>query len=326
MNRAAIIGLVGLAAVGAYVWQSRRPGEADAPRTFQGYVEGYFVYVAAEDSGRIDSLAVEAGDQVSDGAQVFSLESSVQIAQRNEADARLKQAEAQLQNLKEAGQRPEQIAVLQAQEAQARAQLALSKGEFERQQTLFQKGVTPKATFDQAQAAFDRDTAALAVAQRQIEAGQLAGRTADISAAEAAIRAAQATLRQNETRLAKRRVFASTAGRVQDVFFRPGEVINPGQPVISLLPPGNLRLRFYVPEPELSRFRIGQVVSISCDRCPPGQQATVSFISKDAEYTPPIIFSQQERAKLVFRLEARPLNGLDLPIGLPINVAPAGGT
>ena len=325
MNRFVAGALVAAIAGGGWVWRSRQPAPVAEQRTFQGYVEGNFVYLAAEDSGRIETLSVEAGDQVAQGADIFTLESSVQTAQRNEAEARLRQAEAQLENLKEAGQRPEQSAVLRAQEEQARAQLKLSRGEFERQQTLFQKGVSTKAAFDQAQAAFDRDTAAVNVAQRQIDAAKLSGRTADIAAAEAAIRAAQATLRQTETRLAKRKVSASVAARVQDVFFRPGEVINPGQPVVALLPPASLRLRFYAPETALSQFRIGQTVTIACDRCKSGQRATISFISREAEYTPPVIFSQQERAKLVFRLEARPLDGLDLPVGLPIDVALAGG-
>ena len=321
-----VIALLAIAAAGgAYVWRARQPVASNATRSFQGYVEGNFIYVAAEDSGRIDALSVEAGDQVAPGAELFGLESSTQTAQRNEAEARVKQADAQIDNLKAAGQRPEQIAVLEAQEQQARAQLTLTRGEFERQRELFSKGVATKAAFDQAQASFERDMAALAVAQRQIEAGRLAGRTADIAAAEAAQRAAQATLRQSETRLSKRKVAAAVQGRVQDVFFRPGEVVNAGQPVLSILPANNLRLRFYAPETALSQFRIGQIVSVSCDRCKPGQRAAISFISREAEYTPPVIFSQQERAKLGFRLEARPLDGLALPVGLPIDVALADG-
>ncbi len=320
MKRIVIPVLVLALAGAAFYWRILHPGAPDEPKTFQGYVEGNFLYVAAEDSGRIETLSVEAGDRIVKGAQAFTLESAVQMAQRNEADARLNQAEAQIANLKAAGQRPEQIAVIRAQEQQARAQLALSRGEFERQQTLFERGVTPKATYDQAHAAFERDSAALEVAQRQIEAAQLGGRNAEISAAEAAKAAAEATLRQTETRLDKRRIVASVDGRVQDVFFRPGEVVNPGQPVLSILPPGNLRIRFYVPEIFLSRFRVGAKVVVACDSCAPDLAASVSFISREAEYTPPVIFSQQERAKLVFRLEARPLNGLDLPVGLPVSV------
>jgi HlyD family secretion protein len=247
----------------------------------------------------------------------------MQIAQKNEAEARLRQAEAQLANLKAAMQRPEQIAVLRAQEERAKAQLQFSRNEYERQQTLFQRGISAKAALDNAKAAFDRDQAALEEAQRQILAAQLAGRSSEIDAAEAAVRAAEAMVKQAETKIAKRRVSAPADAKAQDVFFRAGEVVNAGQPVLSLLPPGNLRVRFYVPEPSLSSLALGQTVAVSCDNCPAGLAAKISFISREAEYTPPIIFSEQERAKLVFRIEARPVGAWDLPIGLPLSVAPA---
>ena len=308
------------AAGGAVYWFAFRAD--DEPAAFQGYMEGNLVYMAPEEGGRIERLAVEVGDGVAEGQFLFNLESSVQIAQRNEAEARLRQAEAQLANLKEALQRPEQIAVLKAQEARAQAQLQLSRNEFERQQMLFQKGITAKAQLDQARSAFDRDTAALEEARRQIQAAQLAGRSAEIEAAEASVRAAEAMVRQAETRVAKRRVAAPASARVQDIYFRPGEVVNAGQPVLSLLPPANLRVRFYVPEPVLSTLSLGQTVLIACDSCGEGYRAKIAFISREAEYTPPIIFSERERAKLVFRLEARPTEELTLPVGLPVTVRP----
>ncbi|MYZ50083.1 HlyD family secretion protein, partial [Propylenella binzhouense] len=135
--------------------------------------------------------------------------------------------------------------------------------------------------------------------------------------------AAQASLAQAETMLARRRVPAPAAGRVQDVFFRAGEVVAAGQPVLALLPPGNLRARFYVPEPRLAGIALGEKVAIRCDGCGAGFAATVSFISKEAEYTPPVIFSEEEKAKLVFRVEARPAAGTSLPVGLPVTVSPA---
>src|SRR5215203_2351044 len=309
------------AAGGAAFWYLGRDEEEST--VFQGYMEGNLVYMAPEESGRIERLAVEAGDSVTEGQFLFALESSVQIAQRNEAEARLRQAEAQLANLKAAQQRPEQIAVLRAQEERAKAQLQFSKSEYERQQTLFQRGITAKAQLDNAKAASDRDQAALDEAQRAILAAQLAGRSGEIGAAEAALHAAEAALAQAETRLARRRVLSPANARVQDVFFRAGEVVNAGQPVLSLLPPQNLRLRFYVPEPLLATLSLGQAIFVTCDSCPAGLEAKISFISREAEYTPPVIFSEQERAKLVFRVEARPTAPLNLPLGLPLSVSAA---
>ena len=129
-------------------------------------------------------------------------------------------------------------------------------------------------------------------------------------------------LRQAETRVAKRRVSAPVAARVQDIYFRAGEVVNAGQPVLSLLPPANVRVRFYVPEPVLSTLSLGQTVAIRCDSCADDLRARIVFLSREAEYTPPVIFSDKERAKLVFRAEAKPLGTVELPIGLPVSVMP----
>jgi HlyD family secretion protein len=320
VRRVLAILLVLAAAGGAYWYLSR---EDDGPAGFQGYIEGNLVFMAPEEGGRIERLEVEAGDVVTEGQLLFALESSVQQAQRGEVEARYRQAQAQLANLKAALQRPEQIAVLRAQEERARASLDLSRSELERQKTLFQRGISAKARLDQAEAAFERDRAALEEATRQIQAGQLSGRSSEIDAGEAMVRANEAMLRQAETRLAKRRVIAPAAARVQDIYFRTGEVVNAGQPVLALLPPANLRVRFYVPEPVLSTLSLGDTVSVTCDSCSEGLRARIAFISREAEFTPPVIFSEQERAKLVFRVEARPLDpDVRLPIGLPVTVSP----
>jgi HlyD family secretion protein len=321
MKRALLIGLaIALLVGGLGAWYFLRP-QAMA-QGFQGYVEGYLVFMAPEDGGRIERLAVDSADEVTSGELLFELESSMQVAQRNEAEAKLQQARAQLADLQAALQRPEQIAILRAQEERARAQLSLSQAELERQRTLFERGIAAKAQFDQARTAYERDKAALEEVQREIDAGGIAARSATIRAAQANVEAAEAGLTQAETRLSKRRVAAPADAQVQDVFFREGETVNAGQPVLSLLPPENRRIRFYVPEPKLATLALGQEVGVACDSCPPGLRARISFIAREAEFTPPVIFSQEERAKLVFRVEAKPADGADLPIGLPVTVTP----
>ncbi|WP_201863412.1 HlyD family secretion protein [Microvirga soli] len=309
-----------LLAGGASAWFLLRPQGSDVG--FQGYVEGYLVFMGPEDGGRIERLAVDSADRVTQGQLLFELESSMQTAQRNEAEARLHQARAQLTDLQSALQRPEQIAILRAQEERAKAQLSLSQAELDRQRTLFERGIAAKAQFDQARTAFERDRAAVEEAQRQIEAGQITGRSAEIRAAEASVQAAEAALRQAETRLARRQVVAPAAAQVQDVYFRAGETVSASQPVLALLPSENRRIRFYVPEPRLSTLGLGTLVGLSCDSCPAGLQARIRFIAREAEFTPPVIFSEEQRAKLVFRVEARPVYGAELPIGLPVTVKP----
>ncbi|WP_157961319.1 HlyD family secretion protein [Microvirga flavescens] len=309
-----------LAVIGGVAWWALRSERT--PETFQGYVEGYLTYAAPELGGRIEKLAVDSGSQVKVGQFLFQISSETQTAQRAEAIARLQQAQSILANLQASLQRPEEIAVLQAQERQAQAQLVLSTAELERQRTLLARGIASQATYDQAKATNDRDKAALEAVERQIQAGRIPARIAEIAAAEAAVRAAQGSLDEANTNLAKLTVTASVEGQVQDVFFRPGEVVNAGQPVLSLLPPWNRRIRFYVPEPKLATIKLGDTLGVTCDSCPSGLAAKITFISRDVEFTPPVIFSLEERAKLVFRVEATPIGDAMLPIGLPVNVIP----
>lgn len=319
MKRGLLIGLAVILTAGGFgAWYMLRPPAT--AQGFQGYVEGYLVFMAPEDGGRIERLSVDAADEVKKGDLLFELEASMQVALRNEAEAKLQQARAQLADLQAALQRPEQIAVLRAQEERAKAQLSLSQTELDRQRTLYERGIAAKAQFDQARTAFERDKAALEEVRREIDAGGIAARSATIRAAEANVEAAEAGLSQAETRLSRRRVMAPADAQVQDVFFRAGETVNAGQPVLSLLPPENRRIRFYVPEPKLATLGLGDEIGVACDSCREGLRARISFVAREAEFTPPVIFSQEERAKLVFRVEAKPADGSSLPIGLPVTV------
>lgn len=320
MKRVVLIAglLLALAGAGAWYFAQNRAGASG----YQGYVEGDLIQIGPEESGRIERLLVEAGDQVDRGQLLYSLDATVQTAQVEEAKARLGQAKAQLDNLLASEQRPEQVAVLESTRDRAQAAFELSRGDRERQKILFERGYSSRARLDQAESAFDRDKAALEEAERQIKAAQLSGRASEISANRAAVQAAEAILGQAQTHLGKRDVLSPAKGQVQDVFYRAGEVVNAGYPVLTLLPPANLKIRFYVPEPVLATLAVGQTVAVGCDSCPGDLQARVSFISQQTEYTPPVIFSEQERSKLVFRAEARPLSGIVLPIGLPVTIRP----
>jgi HlyD family secretion protein len=139
--------------------------------------------------------------------------------------------------------------------------------------------------------------------------------------AEAALRSAQARLNSAKTRLERRRVLSPAEGVVQEVYFRQGEQVQPGRPIISLLPPGNVRVRFFVPQAVLPTIKIGDRIAVGCDGCAGNLVAVVNFISVTAEFTPPVIYSQEERARLVFRVEAIPEHPENLRVGQPISVA-----
>jgi HlyD family secretion protein len=139
--------------------------------------------------------------------------------------------------------------------------------------------------------------------------------------AEAALRSAEARLNSTKTRLDRRRMLSPVAGMVQEVYFRVGEMVEPGRPILSIVPPGNVKVRFFVPQASLPSIHIGDRVLIHCDGCGEDLMARVSFISAQAEFTPPVIYSLEERARLVFRIEAIPERPGDLRIGQPASVA-----
>lgn len=139
--------------------------------------------------------------------------------------------------------------------------------------------------------------------------------------AEAALRTAEARLNSARTRLERRKVASPVAGPVQEVYFRVGEQVPAGRPIVSVLPPGNVRVRFFVPQAQLPRLAVGDLILVQCDGCAAGLEARISFISAQAEFTPPVIYSQEERARLVFRVEALPEKPDALRVGQPVTVA-----
>jgi HlyD family secretion protein len=168
--------------------------------------------------------------------------------------------------------------------------------------------------------------AALANAKQAFERAQQLAKTgsgtqAALDNAQAAQREAEARLNSARTRLARRKVASPVEGTVQQIYFRPGELVTAGRPIVVLLPPGNLKVRFYVPEATLPKIAIGDPVRVRCDGCPEEIAARISFIARTSEFTPPVIYSLEERAKLVFLVEARPERPERLRVGQPVSVA-----
>jgi len=169
-----------------------------------------------------------------------------------------------------------------------------------------------KASFVNAQQTFDR-------AQQLAKTG--AGTQKDLDAATATLRDAQARLNSAQTRLTRRQVFSPVDGTVQEVYYRPGEMVPAGRPVVSLLPPGNIKVRFYVPETALQKVAYGDAIKIGCDGCASDLTARVKFIAKTSEFTPPVIYSIEERSKLVYLVEAWPEKPDALRVGQPVDVS-----
>jgi HlyD family secretion protein len=296
-----------------------------APNDYwQGYIEGEYVLLASPYAGQLQKLYVRRGDPIETGKPVFALEQEAERAARLEAEERLKSAQARLQNL-QAARRPPEIAALREQLNQAKAALEFSQRQLAREQDLFKKGYSPKARLDEARSAYERDTARVKEAEAQLRNALMPlGRDAEREAAQAEMQAAKAALAQAAWRLEQKSVAAPVSGLVQDTFFVQGEWVPAGRPVASLLPPGNVKARFYVPETALGGISIGRAIEISCDACPGPFAAKVSYVSTQAEYTPPVLYSKEQRAKLMFLLEARfdAADGAKLRPGQPVDVRP----
>lgn len=293
----------------------------EGSRIYQGYAEGEYVRVAAPFAGTLETLAVKRGAQVKAGDPLFTLEQENEAAARREAQQRLKNAEAQLADLRK-GKRPTEIEAVQAQLAQAEAAERFSRTQLTRAEELVAQNFVTRDRLDEARASHDRDVQRVTELKAQLATARLAARPDEIKAAEYGVEAAKAALAQAEWKLDQKSVKAYVAGLVQDTFFVRGEWVNANQPVVSLLPPENIKVRFFVEERRLGAVRIGQRLAVSCDGCPAPVAAEVSFISPQAEFTPPVIYSRQERAKLVFLVEARPAPGdaVKLHPGQPVEV------
>lgn len=294
--------------------------EARNETAWQGYVEGEYVMLASPYAGQLHKLLVRRGDAVEAGKPVFALEQESERAARMEAEQRLNAALARLENLG-ATRRPPEIAALRAERAQAQVALELSTKQLAREEELLKSGATARTRFDEAHSAHARDRARLREAEAQLRNAQMpVGREGERKAAEGDVEAAKAALAQAAWRQEQKSVAAPVAGLVHDTYFVEGEWVPAGRPVASLLPPGNVKVRFYVPEAALSSLSLKQRIEVRCDGCTPAQ-GTISYISSQAEYTPPVLYSKESRHKLVFLVEAR-LQSSALRPGQPVDVLP----
>ncbi len=291
------------------------------PAAYQGYLEADFVFVGSPVAGTLTNLAVARGDAVQAGQLLFELESDPEAAAAREAAHRLAQAQARLDDLRK-GLRPVEIAALEAQLERAMANLQLSESELKRQQELIRERVISPAEMDLAETRRKAEQAQVNALKAEVETARLGGRADAIRAAEAEVETLRAALTRAEWSLARKRQAAPAAGRVHDTLYRPGEFVPAGLPIVSLLPPANLRARFFVPEPEIASIQPGMALRLHLDGVAGTIPATVSFISPQAEYTPPVIYSQESRAKLVFMVEARlaPEDAAKLRPGQPLDV------
>lgn len=308
----AVVVLLAAAGAGWLIW---RPQPQEAP-TLSGYVEGDPLYLSTPVAGAVQSVVVARGDRVEAGAALFVMDARTAAAQRTEAQASV-------------AQRRTQIGAAEAALAQARATAASAEATAANARRTAQRYEALRRAEPGALAAQELDAARAAALSRNAEAEaarrQAAAAVAQVASARAEVARAGAGLEEVGVRLDLLAPRAPLAGRIEEVFFQPGEWAGANQPVVSLLPDAKVRVRFFVPQGAVAAYRPGVEVRFGCDGCGPSRPARIVHVSARPEFTPPVIYSRQSRERLVFMVEARPLDPAALTPGLPVDVIPLGG-
>lgn len=315
------LALLVLGGAAAFAWWRLAPAPATA---WQGYVDADYVKVAPTQQGLLTAVNVRRGDTVKTGAPLFAQDDAYDRAARDEAAAKLAQSEAQLRNLQTASRETE-IAQAAADVADTAAAHERTVQDEARAEALARTNAGTRQQLDQSRADADSTAAKLAAAQAHLnQMREPTGRVQEIAAQQAIVNEMHAQLGEAQWRLDQRHVASPDDALVADVLAWPGETVNAGTAVVSLLPAANMFVRFWVPETALARLSVGQNLSVTCDSCPPGLKVSVSFVAPQPEYTPPVIFSEQTRDKLVYLIEARPASkdAAALKPGQPVTVHP----
>jgi HlyD family secretion protein len=292
-----------------------------APSPYQGYLEGEYLYLASPLAGRLEALSVQKGSRVEAGAPLFTLERASELAAQRQAVDQLRSAEARLADLTK-GSRPSELATVESRLAQARTAAEQAQTEFARQQELFARQVISASEFDRAKFAYEQSQEAVREIAAQLATARLGARIDTIAAAQAEVSAASAAKARADWNVDQKAQTAPRGGLVYDTLYRVGEFVAAGLPVVALLPPENLKVRFFVPEREFAAIKAGDAVRVSYSGASSPLEAHVSFLSPQPEYTPPILYNRENRAKLVFMVEAV-LDGdaaRDLHPGQPVEV------
>ena len=317
-HRFFVFSAVAMALLSLMVGCSSAPSESG---TVQGYVEGEFVYITAPLSGKLGTLFVQRGAQVKAGEPLFELDNVQEKAARDETKLRLVQLRAQVADAKK-GKRPTEIDAMTAQLNLARTALQFSEKELLRQEKLLAASIVSAQDVDRLRSQRDQELQRVVQLEAELGTAKLGLRGDQIAAAEASMKAMAATLGRSEWELDQKRQSAPTAGLVFDTLYRQGEWVAAGRPAVVLLPPQNIKVRVFVPQPLLAKIHPGDRAQVTVDGVSAPVSGVVNFISPQAEYTPPVIYSRESRQKLVYMIELTfaPATAAQLHPGQPVTV------
>ena len=284
-----------------------------------GYIEANYLYINAPSSGWITQQSVKEGTQISIGQPLFALDNRQQKIHLTELEQQLAQQQALLVNTQQ-GARSEELQLLAEQKKSAEIALQLNQLSLTRAQQTAKQKLSSQADLDKATADYQLAQQRVVELNQQIAVAKLAARAPLISAQQANVQAMQQQLANAQWLLAQRNINALRAGVVDQLFYRQGEYVNQGQPVLSILLLNSKKVRFFVSQQQLSTLKLNQHIQVRCDCLSQPVSATINHIAKDAEFTPPVLYSQGSRNKLVFLVEAKLTNPAILRAGQPVDV------
>ena len=273
--------------------------------TYQGYVEGKFVYVASPQAGRLDRLSVARGDTIGPRQPLFTLESEPELSAVSQAREMLRADQNRLADL-QTGKRPPEKDVISAQLGVAKVEYQKSLDLLKSYEAQYAAGGLPQTDLINARAAVQSNAALVREYQSNLEVAELPGRQGQIYAQTGVIAADKAVLQQAAWKLQQKQVSSARIGLVFDTLYREGEWVPSGNPIVQLLPPENIEVRFFVPESLVGKLKLADSITVHCDGCATNVPAAITYISTQVEYTPPVIYSNESRGKLVLMIIAKP--------------------
>lgn len=270
---------------------------------YQGYVEGEYTYLAPVYTGRLQRLYVARGQRVTQGQRLFDLETQPELDQYKRSQAELASQQAKLKDYL-SGQRSTVLGGIIAQREQAQADLELATNNFNRNKILYQKGVIPRSTYDDSLAQLKANQQRVAQFEQNLREAEQGERQFRIVEQSNEVKANEASTNQAKWQLTQKSMVAPDEGLIFNTYYTQGELIPANQAVLALLSPKNVYVVFFIPEPLRATLQLGDVMIFTCDGCRTNYKAVINYISPQAEYTPPVIYSRESRSKLVYRVQA----------------------
>lgn len=286
----------------------------------QGYVVGQNIYLASPFAGQLIDLPIHRGQQVETGQLLFRLDPNPQQLLVKQLEEELAQAQSSLIDLQKP-RRPEEIQSIEAQILGVEAQIKLAEVRVKRNQELIKRQAVDKDSFDAAIAHLQQQSQLKAQLQAELALAKQGARPDQIQAQAAQVEALQARLADAQWQLRQKSQYAPATGQIFDTYYRQGEYVGNQQPVASLLTPKNILIEFFVPVEALPLLKLNQAVRLSCPGCPEETLAHISYISPEAEFLPPLVYSRENDENLVFRIKARPQRPQDFKPGQPLEVS-----